>query len=368
MLTIDASAGGGGLLRTALPLSVALGVPVRLVNVRVAAPERGLAWPHVRLLQVLSGWTGSDAGAVRLGDTEVVFRPGRIRPAGPVRLDLDDPVRTFERRGIVVRRDYTTAKDVFPGGLPDQGGRSVRGYSVCAPLMSLLPLLPLMGPGASATIRGGTETAGAPFADAVRCALLPALTAQFGVRLTLSVARRGCIGIGGGEVTATAGPEADSRSVPVPVPAGGTAALLYLFGDVGDDVAARWRDDLPRQLPDPLQSSTVRVAYPVPRVQQLFLLGGAWTRDVSVCSEEGLPLSGRQAYERVLSERRFTGHVSRFLLEQLLLWAAVRGEDACWTTERWTGHLDAVATVVRALSGRTVSHRPSGGAVEVRLA
>lgn len=366
MLTIDASAGGGGLLRTALPLSVALGVPVRLRNVRVAAPERGLAWPHVRLVQALSTWTDSDAGDVRLGDTEVVFRPGRIRPAGPVYLDLDDPTRTFERCHVVVRRDYSTAKDVFPGGLPDVGGRSIRGYSVCAPLMALLPLLPLMGPRASATIRGGTETAGAPFADAVRYALLPALTAQFGEWLAMSIPRRGCIGIGGGEVTATPGKAPDSA--PALASATGTAALLYLFGNVGDDVAARWEDDLARHLPSPLHTRVFRVAYPVPRIQQLFLLGGEWIRDVSVCAEEGLPLSAEQVYERVLSERRFTGHISRFLLEQLLLWAAVRGEDACWTTERWTEHLDAVAMVVQAMTGRTVTSRHSGEAVEVLLA
>jgi len=366
MLTIDASAGGGGLMRTALPLSIALGVPIRLSNVRVAAPERGLAWPHVRLVQALSTWTDSDAGDVGLGDTEVDFRPGRISPAGPVRLDLDHPVHTFERRDVVVRRDYSNAKDIFPGGLPDVGGRSLRGYSVCAPLMTLLPLLPLMGPRASATIRGGTETAGAPFADAVQYALLPALAAQFSVRLAMSVARRGCIGIGGGEVTATL--EKVSGSTPTSAPTTGTAALLYLFGNVGDDVATRWRDDLARHLPSPLHTSVHRVAYPVPRIQQLFLLGGEWTRDVSVCAEEGLPLCDRQVYERVLSEHRFTRHVSRFLLEQLLLWAAVRGEDACWTTERWTEHLDAVAMVVQALTGRTVTSRRFGRVVEVLLA
>jgi RNA 3'-terminal phosphate cyclase len=367
MLTIDAGAGGGGLLRTALPLSIALGVPVRLLNVRVAAPERGLAWPHIRLLQELGRWTGSDAGDVRLGDTEVVFRPGASRPAGPAHLDLDDPARTFERRGIVVRRDYDRAKDVFPGGLPDEGGRSVRGYSACAPLMALLPLLGR--PGASATVRGGTETAGAPFADAVRYALLPALAAQFGVRLSMSVVRRGCIGIGGGEVTAAAGPSSDPvpGPDPVPVPVSGTVALLYLFGDIGGDVAVRWRDGLPRRLPGELHTGVVRVPYPVRRVQQLFLLGGAWTRDVSMCDEEGLPLAAPQTYERVLSERRFTRHVSRFLLEQLLMWAAIRGEDACWTTERWTEHLEAVSTVVQAMCGRPVRHRPCRGAVEVRL-
>jgi RNA 3'-terminal phosphate cyclase len=227
-----------------------------------------------------------------------------------------------------------------------------------------MALLPLLGrPGASAAVRGGTETAGAPFADAVRCALLPALAAQFGVRLSMSVVRRGCIGIGGGEVTAAAGPAPG----PDPVPVSGTAALLYLFGDVGGDVAARWRDGLQRRLPGELHTGVVRVPYPVRRVQQLFLLGGAWTRDVSMCDEEGLPLAAPQTYEQVLSERRFTRHISRFLLEQLLMWAAMRGEDACWTTERWTEHLEAVSTVVQAMSGRPVSQRPCRGAVEVRI-
>lgn len=363
MLTVDAGAGGGGLLRTALPLSVALGVPVRLRNVRVTAPERGLAWPHVRLIEALCAWTGSDAGRVRVGNTEVVFRPGPLHPSGPVCIDLDAPPYTFERRDITVRRDYDAAKDVFPGGLPDVDGRSVRGYSVCAPLIALLPLLPLMGPDAAVTVRGGTETGGAPFADAVRYALLPALAAQFGVDLKMSVARRGCIGIGGGEVTATAG----TGAAPTTVPAAGTAAMLYLFGRTGGDTAEQWREDLARWLPGPLSTEVVRVAYPVPRVQRLFLLGGGWTRDVSVCGEEGLPLAATQVRERVLAERARTGHVSRFLLEQMLLWAAIRGERAAWTTERWTEHLHAVALVIRALSGRTVTTQHTGDAVEAVL-
>ncbi|MDX3639700.1 RNA 3'-terminal phosphate cyclase [Streptomyces sp. MB09-02B] len=365
MLTIDAAAGGGGLLRTALPLSVALGVPVRLRNVRVTAPERGLAWPHVRLVEGLCGWTDSDAGDVRAGDTDLIFRPGGIRPVGNLRIDLDDPPRTFEHRDITLRRDYSGAKDVFPGGLPDVGGRSVRGYSVCAPLIALLPLLPLMGPRATVTVRGGTETGGAPFADAVRYALLPALAAQFKVGLAMSVDQRGCIGIGGGEVTAAAEP------APVVLPTtptcAGTTAFLYLFGAVRGNVPSRWRDGVRPWLPGPLRTEVVHVAYPVPRIQQLFLLGGGWPRDVSVCAEEGLPLAAPEVRERVLAEHRNTGHVSRFLLEQMLLWAAVRGERACWTTEHWTDHLRSVALVIRVLSGRTVITRRFSDTVEVTL-
>ncbi|HEX6884851.1 MAG TPA: RNA 3'-terminal phosphate cyclase, partial [Planctomycetota bacterium] len=81
LLTIDGrmGEGGGQVLRSALSLSVALGRPVRVVNVRAGRGKPGLLRQHLTALRAAAAISGGAFEGGELGSTEVVLRPGPVR-------------------------------------------------------------------------------------------------------------------------------------------------------------------------------------------------------------------------------------------------------------------------------------------------
>jgi RNA 3'-terminal phosphate cyclase (ATP)/RNA 3'-terminal phosphate cyclase (GTP) len=79
MIEIDGATGGGSLLRLAVGLSAATGVPVRVVNIRGARPNPGLQAQHVAGVQVVAELCSAEVRGLHLGSRELEFYPGPIR-------------------------------------------------------------------------------------------------------------------------------------------------------------------------------------------------------------------------------------------------------------------------------------------------
>ncbi len=83
----DYQEGGGQIVRSSLALSALTGQPFRIRNIRANRPKPGLKPQHLAAVKLLTQLTGAEVeGAIR-NSTELVFRPGPLRP-GSYRIDV----------------------------------------------------------------------------------------------------------------------------------------------------------------------------------------------------------------------------------------------------------------------------------------
>ncbi len=89
MLEIDGSQGEGGgqVLRSSLALSMALGVPFRLFNVRAGREKPGLMRQHLTAVLAAAEICGAKVSGATAGSSVVVFEPGEVR-AGEYRFPI----------------------------------------------------------------------------------------------------------------------------------------------------------------------------------------------------------------------------------------------------------------------------------------
>lgn len=216
LLRIDCSVGdgGGGVMRTALTLSVLTRTPIHLVNVRRHSSEPGLGWPHITMIRGCASWTKANVDYCHFGSTELIFWPGTPDKSGTTLIDLDGEgtVSDFDVRA---QKDFKAVKDVFFGRLSNRNGCGVKGHSVVTPLIPIINAVSGLKLAQRFVLKGGTETPGAPFLDAYdRCAA--SRLRGMGVIIEIRPVRRGCIGIGGGEVVVDI--DATRATVPGPAP------------------------------------------------------------------------------------------------------------------------------------------------------
>ena len=79
LILIDGSLleGGGQILRMAISYSAVLGVPVRIVNIRVGRSRPGLRPQHLTTLKAVTENCDGEAEGLSVGSMEIKFRPGR---------------------------------------------------------------------------------------------------------------------------------------------------------------------------------------------------------------------------------------------------------------------------------------------------
>ncbi len=154
--------GGGQILRTAIALSVVLGKPVRVYNIRAKRKNPGLRPQHLTAVRALAEISGARVEGARVGSMELVFEPRGIRPG-------------------VYRFDVGTAG------------------SVSLVLQALLPALAYSPGPVRLRLTGGTDVPMAPTIDYVRHVLLWFLD-RIGYRVSLKLVRRGHYPRGGGIV------------------------------------------------------------------------------------------------------------------------------------------------------------------------
>lgn len=203
--TIDGSlgTGGGQVLRTALALSMALGTPFRMVNIRAGRSRPGLAPQHLACVRAARQICGAAVRGDSLHSQEIEFHPGEVE-AG----------------------EYHFA--IGTGG------------SVCLLLQAVIPaLLTASGPSAI-TVSGGTHVPFAPPFEFLRDCLFPRLEAM-GPRLGASLERIGYMAEGGGSVTVTVEPVPGLRPLHLEGQGAhtGTRAIVYAHGQPG----SVWRQE-----------------------------------------------------------------------------------------------------------------------------
>lgn len=170
MITIDGSygEGGGQIIRTAVGLAIVTGTDININNIRKQRPKPGLKAQHLTAIKTAAAMTGATVSGVRLGSTEVTFRPQRICGGG-----------------------YTV--DIGTAG------------SITLLLQCLMPAASALSESLILDITGGTDTAWSPPIDYFTHIFLPLLTAM-GYDCDVQVDKRGYYPIGGGRVSARINP------------------------------------------------------------------------------------------------------------------------------------------------------------------
>jgi len=170
MIVIDGSygEGGGQILRTATALSVLLGIPCKIENIRKNRPNPGLRPQHVAGIKALLKLTQGEAEGVREGSESLVLFPGKLR-GGSFEID----VGTAGSIGLVLQ--------------------SIMIVSIGVPSRLRLK------------IRGGTDVKWAPSILYLKEVILPLLR-KMGYQGEIELLRRGYYPRGGGEVIFEAHP------------------------------------------------------------------------------------------------------------------------------------------------------------------
>ncbi|MEO0660552.1 MAG: RNA 3'-terminal phosphate cyclase [Planctomycetota bacterium] len=173
--------GGGQVLRTSLSLAAALGVPVRVTNVRGGRRKPGLLRQHRSCARAVAEITGGRLEGDALGSSELTFAPG----------------------GPPVAGDYEFA--IGSAG------------STMLVLQTVLPPLLLASGPSRVTVRGGTHNPSAPPFEAIAHAFLPVLR-RAGAEVEIELVAPGFAPAGGGEVRLHVRPAAAPTPVAIERP------------------------------------------------------------------------------------------------------------------------------------------------------
>lgn len=162
MITIDASKGGGQVLRTALTLATALNKPVEITGIRANRPNPGLQPQHLACINALAELAGAKTSGASQHSTKIEFTPsGKIN----------------EIKNI----------DVGTAG------------SVCLVAQCLLPVMLSSEKEFEVEITGGTHVNWSPSFEYFNEVFLPALRTM-GCFTTTELIRNGFYPVGGGKI------------------------------------------------------------------------------------------------------------------------------------------------------------------------
>ncbi|MFW6145893.1 MAG: RNA 3'-terminal phosphate cyclase [Planctomycetota bacterium] len=329
-VTIDGSLGEGGgqILRTSAALAAALGIELRVENIRANRPKPGLARQHLAALQAVARLIGVDLHGGALGSTAIDLPAGRARP-GDYRFD----VTTAGSANLVIQ--------------------------------TVLPVL-LVGDGDSrVTVTGGTHNPMAPCYEYLAHVMGP-LRAAMGVEAMLTMARAGFYPAGGGDLTL------DLRGLGGREPLIGLRmtqrgelrsvdALSAVSTSLPDHIAERQA----RQLTGRLHKRGLRWGLEEARWDTaspgtVVFLRAVFTRGVAGCfalGARGKPAEtvADEAVDALEAHLDADGAVDPHAADQLLVIAALALEPTTYTTTAVTSHLLTNAEVVRHLTGREVT-------------
>ena len=170
MLTVDGAQGEGGgqILRTALALSICLGKPFRIVNIRANRRRPGLQHQHLAAVNAAAKISSAEITGANRDSLQLVFKPG-----------------------VVVAGDYHF--DIGTAG------------STSLVLQTILPALMLAPERSTIMLEGGTHNPLAPPFEFLQYAFLPLIN-KMGARVKIGLQRAGFAPDGGGCIKASVVP------------------------------------------------------------------------------------------------------------------------------------------------------------------
>jgi RNA 3'-terminal phosphate cyclase (ATP) len=252
-LDVDASDGGGQLLRSAVTLSCLTERPVELTGIRAERPTPGLRPQHVACVEAAGALTDATVDGCEVGSKRLTFEPTRP-PAGDATVDVGT------------------------------AGSVVLVFDTVVPLA-----VGLDGP-ISVTVSGGTDVAWAPPFESFRRVKLP-LLARYGLAADVGLGRRGFYPAGGGRATLTVAP---STLQPLAVERrGDLVASVHAAASAGladSDVCARAVERVDERLSLPVAETTASYASTdSPGFALVVSVAGATRAGFDALGERGVP-------------------------------------------------------------------------------
>jgi len=189
MLVIDGSRGEGGgqVLRSALALSLCLGLPFKIINIRIRRPRPGLQPQHLAAVNAAAAISHARLQGAELHSTELHFAPRQVE-SGNYKFDIG----TAGSTSLVIQ--------------------------------TILPALTLSSHPSTLTLTGGTHNPMAPTYEYLHYAFLPLLR-RMGPGIQSRLIRPGFYPRGGGQVRVDVQPVA--RLDPLQLPQRGQIIHQY---------------------------------------------------------------------------------------------------------------------------------------------
>ena len=325
--------GGGQVLRASLALSMALGKPFRISNIRVNRPKPGLKRQHLTCVNAAQAVCGATVDGNAINSLELSFAPGPVRPG-----------------------EYEF--NVGTGG------------SVTMVLQAIMPPLLFGKRPSRLTVTGGTHVPFAPPFEFMRDTLFPRLE-TLGVRLAARMDRVGYMDIGGGSVTVDIQPATETTPFQESEAGGLESAEATVYGhNLPEGVVDREIDVLLSDANAPLglTPETIRredgptKSGPIAGAGNMVLVIVRHGRHTTVFGECGwrgraAEVVARQACKRALYFIRAGMPIEAHLADQLLVPLALAGGGA-FATEKITSHTRTCLTVIEQFTGRKAMLTP----------
>lgn len=328
MIEIDGSfgEGGGQILRTAVALSCVTGKAVRIGNIRANRPKPGLAAQHLKGIEAAKMISNAEVEGLRLGSTEIIFRPGKVR-GGNFRIDI--------------------------------------GTAGSVTLIFQTVLLPLLfaDRDSTITVTGGTDVAWAPPVDYFKNVTLRALR-EMGAECEFEVLKRGYYPKGGGMVRLTVKPSEMRGTIfeKVDEIVRGVSHCQNLPGHVAERQANSAREFLEeREIKTEIKTEVLKG---LSTGSGIVLWSGY--KGGSALGEKGkrAEIVGLEAaeslYRELMSDAAFDAH----LADQVMPFAAMARGRTEYTTSEITMHQRSNAYVINSFLGEVV--RFEGNKIRVK--
>ncbi len=320
MLTLDGSygEGGGQILRTALSLSVALGVPVKLTGIRIRRPKPGLQPQHLTVARALATISDAEMAGDALDSTELAFMPRALR-GGTYRFDVG----------------------------------AIKGSAGSVSLLFQALLLPLTLASASSrlTLVGGTHVPWSPPIHYVTEVFLRAL-GGIGVEASLVLKRWGWYPAGGGEVEATIAPARGLGAlVAAERPVIDSIAGLSAVSRLPRSIAERQRRRALERLSGAGVAADIRLEEVSPALGPgtLLFLAARGSGGAAALGRRGVPAESvaDEAADLFLAYWRSGAAVDAHLADQIVPFLALARGASAFTCSTLTSHLRTVAWAVQ---------------------
>ncbi|VUD67438.1 RNA 3'-terminal phosphate cyclase [Thalassocella blandensis] len=175
MIIIDGATGEGGgqIFRTALTLSMALGKPVRILNIRAGRKKPGLLRQHLACLKAARAISSAEVTGDVIGSQDVTFVPGKVK-AGSFHFSVGS------------------------------------AGSTTLIFQTIFPVLALQDEVSEVTLEGGTHNGMAPSFDFLHACFLPAVE-KLGFTFASQIESYGFYPAGGGRWTTRIYPRKQAR-------------------------------------------------------------------------------------------------------------------------------------------------------------
>jgi len=329
IIDIDGSLGEGGgqVLRTSVGLSSALGVCVRLTNIRAGRPKSGLRAQHVAAVKAAAEICGAELSGAKLGSGELTFRPGQVR-RGRYRFDIGT------------------------------------AGSTTLVLQTVIPALMLSDGASQVTVTGGTHNPKAPCFEYLRD-VFGVLASAANLQAYFELKRAGFAPAGGGKVTMQIQGLGRIENV-APLRLSSRGELKYIEGvsSASDSLPApvgdRQATAALRRLAAAGRQATIEQACPqTDSPGTALFLRAVFSRTVAGFSA----LGGRGGTQEGAADRAVdglldfldaAGVVDAHAADQLLTIAGICCEESSFATSKVTSHLLTNAEVIRRVTGREV--------------